>query len=105
MIPLLSLLLTVASARATPLYSVRAASECDTCHVEPVGWKNPALAQRQCSLDCNTCHVSPTGGGMREAAGLYFGREALPMFGQRPSQSAKVQAPTRARRRRAGTRS
>ena len=66
-----------------PSYSVTAANACTTCHVEPVGWENPEKkADRRCSLSCASCHVSPTGGGMRDPAGLFFGTQTLPGFGQ-----------------------
>ena len=72
-------------AAATPLYAVRSPNRCDTCHVEPVDWANPAVKDRKCSLDCTICHVSPTGGGLRTPSGQYYGREVLPRWGERPS--------------------
>ncbi len=78
------------SARATPIYAARAGHACNTCHVEPVGWKNPPLRDRKCTLDCMGCHVSPTGGGLRTASGEYFGKETLPLLGDRPSRHASV---------------
>ncbi|MEZ4434661.1 MAG: hypothetical protein R3F65_19840 [bacterium] len=81
----LVILLAPASALALPQFAVRSARACDTCHVDPTGWEDPALEFRKCSLNCNTCHVSPSGGGMRNAAGLYYGRQTLPMFGSRPA--------------------
>ena len=66
-------------AAATPLYAVRSPNRCDTCHVEPVDWANPAVKDRKCSLDCTICHVSPTGGGLRTPSGQYYGREVLPV--------------------------
>ena len=75
-------------ASATPLYAVRSPNRCDTCHVEPVDWANPAVKDRKCSLDCTICHVSPTGGGLRTPSGQYYGREVLPRWGERPSTHA-----------------
>jgi len=75
-------------ADATPIYSVRSANACNTCHVEPDDWANPAVPDRTCSLDCSTCHVSPTGGGLRTPSGLYYGKEMLPRWGHRPSADA-----------------
>jgi len=75
-------------AGATPIYALRAANACDTCHIEPSGWANPPDADRLCTLDCRGCHVSPTGGGLRTPSGLYYGREVLPTWGTRPSQFA-----------------
>lgn len=69
---------------ATPLYAVRSVHACDTCHIEPSGWKNPDTKSRRCSLDCSTCHVSPTGGGMRNPSGRYYGLQTLPMWGPGP---------------------
>lgn len=77
-------------AEAQPAYSVRSVAACDTCHVEPTDWANPDVKDRLCSLNCTTCHVSPAGGGMRTPSGLYYGREAVPMFGHRPSTDAKA---------------
>jgi hypothetical protein len=66
-----------------PSYSVASANSCNTCHVEPVGWANPdKKADRRCSLSCQSCHISPTGGGMRTPAGLFYGTQTLPGFGQ-----------------------
>lgn len=82
----LALALLPALAHATPQHSARAASQCNTCHIEPIGWKNPDLARdRKCALDCQVCHVSSTGGGARKPSGRYFGKEALATFGPRPS--------------------
>ena len=76
------------SASATPLYAIRSVNRCNTCHVEPVDWANPAMKDRKCTLDCAICHVSPQGGGMRNASGLFYGREVLPRWGKRPSVHA-----------------
>lgn len=82
---LLPLVLLVASpAAATPFYSVRAGHSCNTCHIEPTGWKNPAVRDRRCTLDCRGCHVDPTGGGMRRPAGRFYGLTDVAMFGPRP---------------------
>lgn len=82
---------------ALPQFAVRSARACDTCHVDPTGWEDPAVEFRKCSLNCNTCHVSPSGAGMRNAAGLYYGRQTLPMFGSRPAdevyRSPELSAP------------
>jgi hypothetical protein len=82
------LLAGAAPALALPQFAVRSAKACDTCHVEPVDWANPSIDLRKCSLNCNTCHVSPTGGGMRNEAGLYYGRQVLPTWGTRPADEA-----------------
>ena len=79
------------NAGATPFYSVRAGHACNTCHIEPTGWKNPELAKRQCTLDCRGCHTSATGGGMRKPAGRFFGLEEVPMFGNRPSRDGDAE--------------
>jgi hypothetical protein len=73
-------------ATATPIYAIRSASTCDTCHIEPLGWKDPEKSTRLCTLDCNGCHVSLAGGGMRTPTGRFYGREAMPMWGTRPSE-------------------
>lgn len=78
----------IGSAHALPLYAVNASSTCDTCHIEPMGWHNPDLSARRCTMDCVACHVSPAGGGMRTSDGLYYGREVLPIWGKRPSEAA-----------------
>ena len=78
-------------ADATPVYSVRSGHECDSCHVEPLGWANPEEATRDCTLSCGICHVSPAGGGLRTPSGEFYGREALPMFGGRPSDGTNPQ--------------
>lgn len=79
------LLLSFDEAQALPQYAVSASSTCDTCHIEPLGWYNPDMSQRRCTLDCVACHVSPAGGGMRTSDGIYYGREVLPIWGDRPS--------------------
>lgn len=80
--------LTATDSDAIPLYTMAAANECDTCHIEPIGWMNPDMSERRCTLDCSGCHVSNAGGGMRLADGKYFGKEVLPIFGTRPSSLA-----------------
>jgi hypothetical protein len=75
---------------ALPQFSVRSARQCNNCHVDPKGWSNPEVKARKCTLSCNGCHVNPTGGGMRNVSGGYYGREILPMFGRRPSDSKGV---------------
>ena len=75
-------------AAALPSYAVRSVSECNTCHIEPSGWKNPDLSERRCTLECQSCHLSPAGGGLRVPDGRFFGTEVLPIFGERPSASA-----------------
>lgn len=82
------LLAGAAPALALPQFAVRSAKACDTCHVQPVDWEDPSIDLRKCSLNCNTCHVSPTGGGMRTAAGAYYGRQVLPTWGTRPADEA-----------------
>jgi hypothetical protein len=77
-----------APAWALPQYAVRSAKPCDTCHVDPTNWENPEMSKRKCSLDCSVCHVNPTGGGMRNEAGLFYGRQTLPMWGTRPADRA-----------------
>jgi hypothetical protein len=71
---------------ATPIYAIRSANACDTCHIEPLGWANPEESERFCTLDCNGCHVSSTGGGLRTPTGEYYGKEVLPMWGTRPGE-------------------
>lgn len=83
-------LLLALPASATPFYAVDSASRCNTCHVEPLGWANPARHRdRRCTLDCSGCHLSPTGGGARTPLGRYYGEEVLPMWGRRPSEAAE----------------
>ena len=81
------LLLVATAAQALPQFAVRSARACDTCHVDPTGWVDPEVALRKCSLNCNVCHVSPSGAGMRNEAGIYYGRQTLPMFGDRPADN------------------
>lgn len=73
-------------AQAVPQFAVRSARACNNCHVAPIDWHDPAIELRKCSLNCNTCHVNPTGGGLRTAAGIFYGREILPLWaiGGRP---------------------
>lgn len=71
---------------ATPLYAIRSAGACNTCHIEPTGWYNPPdEAGRKCTLDCTGCHISKTGGGLRTPTGDFYGYESLAMFGSHPS--------------------
>lgn len=86
----LALLLAAPAARALPQFAVQSARACDTCHVEPVDWLNPDLPERKCALNCGVCHVNPTGGGMRNESGLFYGRQTLPMWGDRPADQAYV---------------
>ena len=82
------LLAVVRPAAATPIYAVRAARACNTCHIEPIGWNDPPEKKdRKCSVDCGVCHVNRTGGGLRTPAGDYYGLELLPTFSfdDRPS--------------------
>ncbi len=69
----------VGPAEARPLYTARAGRTCDNCHTDPTGWKNPSLALRKCTLSCASCHVNPTGGGLRTAAGRFYGQATLPL--------------------------
>lgn len=85
LVALTSLLWSI-DALATPFYGVESAGRCDSCHVEPLGWLNPDMADRRCTLDCSGCHISPTGGGMRTPLGRYYGENELAMFGRRPSE-------------------
>lgn len=86
----LLLLLWPSAALALPQYAVLSARACDNCHVDPVGWQNPDVSERKCSLSCGTCHVNPTGGGARKVSGRYFGQEILPLLGFRPSERAQA---------------
>lgn len=70
---------------ALPQYSVESARTCINCHVKPTGWTDPKVSMRKCTLDCTACHVNPTGSGMRTAAGTFYGRQILPMFGNKPT--------------------
>src|SRR5688572_14044427 len=72
-------------ANATPFYGVGSGHACDTCHIEPLGWKNPPVKDRKCTLDCIGCQVTPTGGGMRTVTGRFYGEQVLPMYGERPA--------------------
>lgn len=75
-------------ANATPIYAVRSAGRCDTCHVEPMGWLDPPeVSERLCTLDCQGCHYSASGGGGRTPTGQFYGRHALPTYGERPVNS------------------
>lgn len=66
---------------ATPLYSIRAANRCDTCHIEPIGWYDPPEKKdRACTLDCQACHVNRTGGALRNSYGRYYADDTLPTF-------------------------
>ena len=65
---------------ATPLYMARSGRTCDNCHTDPTGWNNPRLSHRKCNLSCMSCHINPTGGGLRNAAGRFYGQATLPMF-------------------------
>lgn len=94
--------------QATPIYAIRAANACDTCHTEPIGWKQPEVAQRLCTMGCNGCHVNLTGGGLRTPSGQFYGKEVLPTWGTPPSawadlkqyqQYAHPNAPTQGRYR------
>jgi hypothetical protein len=71
-------------AEGTPMYAGRSGRTCDNCHLDPNGWKNPSLAERKCSLSCQVCHVDPAGGGMRNAAGRFYGRSTLPIIATSP---------------------
>lgn len=86
-IAVLALLITT-PALALPQFAIRSARACDTCHIDPTGWVDPEVALRKCSLNCNVCHVSPSGAGLRNESGLYYGRQTLPMFGERPADQA-----------------
>lgn len=91
-LPLL-ILFCPTTALALPQYAVLSARACDNCHVDPVGWQNPDVSERKCSLSCGSCHVNPTGGGARKISGRYFGQEILPMLGFRPSERVQSVAP------------
>ncbi|MAE71498.1 MAG: hypothetical protein CME06_13655 [Gemmatimonadetes bacterium] len=75
------------SATALPQFSVESAASCRSCHVEPTDWHNPEKKFRKCTLSCAACHVNPTGGGMRKQAGLFYGKDHLPLAGARPTDS------------------
>ncbi len=89
---LLFILIFPGVAEATPFHAVRSAATCRTCHIEPIGWKNPEFKFRRCTLDCSGCHESATGGGLRKPAGSYYGHETLPMKGDRPSKKGDPEA-------------
>ncbi|MEQ8279138.1 MAG: hypothetical protein RMA76_17035 [Deltaproteobacteria bacterium] len=96
-LPLLLVVVALAlpsTAFALPQFAALSARQCDNCHVEPFDWKNPELPERKCSLNCSTCHVNPTGGGMRNTAGVFYGREILAMFGPRPTDDWQPNAPS-----------
>ena len=71
-------------AAATPLYAAREGRTCDNCHLRPNNWINPAVFDRRCTMSCASCHVDPAGGGMRNAAGRFFGSATLPMIATNP---------------------
>ncbi|MEZ4472479.1 MAG: hypothetical protein R3F60_17135 [bacterium] len=82
-------LLAAPAALATPQIAIRSVSRCDTCHVQPTGWHDPAdVFERKCTLNCNSCHVSPTGGAMRNEAGRFYALHSLPMFMARQADAA-----------------
>lgn len=83
-----SFLILTPDGNTIPLYTMASANECDTCHIEPLGWAQADMSERRCTLDCIGCHVSTAGGGLRLADGQYFGKEVLPMYGTRPSSFA-----------------
>jgi hypothetical protein len=69
------------TAYATPIYAIRSAQACNTCHIEPTGWNDPIEhSDRRCTLDCRGCHVNRNGGGLRTSAGEYYGQDTLPTF-------------------------
>lgn len=72
------------TARALPMYMAREGRTCDNCHLTPNKWENPPLAERKCTMSCVACHVDPSGGGLRNAAGRFFGRATLPMIATSP---------------------
>jgi len=104
-----ALLLTVAvagPAASTPLYAARAGRTCDNCHLSPNEWQNPPLSERKCTLSCAACHVDPAGGGIRNAAGRFYGRSTLPAIATSPRPTRdwdREVAPFLARRDRATT--
>jgi len=71
-------------ASGTPTYAARAGRTCDNCHLDPSYWVNPELSGRKCTLSCQGCHVDPAGGGMRNAAGRFYGKSTLPMIASEP---------------------
>ena len=60
---------------------------CSNCHIAPVGWDDPEISLRKCSLNCNVCHLTQTGGGLRTVAGNFYGQQIVPMFGTRPGDT------------------
>ncbi len=74
------------AALALPQYSARAGRTCDNCHILP-DWDTPTFAHRKRNVSCQTCHVDPAGGGMRTAAGRYYGRATLAMIATSPRPS------------------
>lgn len=84
-----------APASASPFYSAGSGHACDTCHIEPINWKNPEIRDRRCTLDCQGCHVSPTGGGLRTPSGRYYGEQTMVRYGTGPGEGidAKVYLP------------
>ncbi|MEL6548391.1 MAG: hypothetical protein AAFQ82_27455, partial [Myxococcota bacterium] len=84
-----------APSEATPVYSIRSANRCDTCHIEPIGWyESPDKGERACTLDCQACHTNRTGGGMRNSYGKFYGDQTLPTFSLdlRPADFANPEA-------------
>jgi len=80
----LAVLATPRPSSATPLYAAREGRTCDNCHLRPNNWVNPAVLERKCTMSCASCHVDPAGGGMRNAAGRFFGSATLPMIATNP---------------------
>ena len=78
-----------ANTHATPIYSLRSANQCNTCHIEPIGWyEAPEKKNRACTVDCQACHVNKTGGGLRTPIGRYYAVQTLPTFSLDPRPSA-----------------
>lgn len=81
--------LSAVETEATPIYSIRSANRCNTCHIEPVGWYDPPEKKdRACTLDCQSCHLNRTGGGLRNSYGRFYADEVLPTYSldARPSE-------------------
>ncbi len=78
----------IPDAPATPLYASRAGRACDNCHVSPNEWTDPQLSERKCTLSCVSCHVDPSGGGMRNAAGVFYGKSTLAAVATSPRPTA-----------------